>query len=745
MNYRTIAPLAAYIDRVGAEELNFRRFMIKDWRGSYYTQRVLITINGDRDIVCTDDEYAPTDTERAAIKAALQAVDFPKSVHAPKAKLKDLKTILGTGEHFLYEFFDQANGNVIMVQQRMVTEDGRKFFKSWSFWSDGQWRAMEPDGALPFWKPYPALGKSRIMVHEGAKAAKAVTDMIAKVDCTHPWVDELREYEHWGMIGGALSPHRADYAELRKVNPAEVVYICDNDVQGKDALPTVSRHWRRALKGVYFDDRWPASWDMADAMPRTDEFFNGQGKYIGPRLTRLMFSATWATDIIAAGPKGGRSQTMVRQDFAEEWLHCTSPEVYVHKDHPHIIHDEKDFNNHVRPFSDVDDTARILKRSKSSKTGALEYVPYQTSGYKAGHGDGNYINTHTPSDVRPMQGDPTPWLEFMQYMVEDEFNRTELMRWVATLVARPEVKMLYGVLLISEKQGMGKGTLGEKILLPLIGKHNCSVPADNEVTDSNFNYWAAHKRLAVIHEIYAGQSSKAYNKLKSIITDRYINVNKKFQAGYEIENWLHIFACSNSLRALRLSVDDRRWFVPKITEEKRPLSYWKDLNLWLREQDGIAIIKWWANEWLKTNAPVIEGANAPMTQAKREVVEEGYSAGQRMVLNFLREASERYADKKAFMLDIELQTMISTQLYEGRQNDKLERTRTIRRVAEGAGWYVNPSYARMAGFAPRGVRAKIITNSEELAGIDPAALVARPDAERIKVAEQAQAWFERPM
>jgi len=55
-------------------------------------------------------------------------------------------------------------------------------------------------------------------------------------------------------------------------------------------------------------------------------------------------------------------------------------------------------------------------------------------------------------------------------------DRIELMRWCATLIARPDIKMNYGVLLISETQGVGKSTLGEKILAPLIGKLNASFP-----------------------------------------------------------------------------------------------------------------------------------------------------------------------------------------------------------------------------------------------------------------------------
>ena len=36
--------------------------------------------------------------------------------------------------------------------------------------------------------------------------------------------------------------------------------------------------------------------------------------------------------------------------------------------------------------------------------------------------------------------------------------------------------MLYGLLLVSETQGVGKTTLGERILAPLVGWHNVSVP-----------------------------------------------------------------------------------------------------------------------------------------------------------------------------------------------------------------------------------------------------------------------------
>ena len=60
-------------------------------------------------------------------------------------------------------------------------------------------------------------------------------------------------------------------------------------------------------------------------------------------------------------------------------------------------------------------------------------------------------------------------------------------------------RMSYGMLLISEKQGVGKTTLGASILGPLIGTWNCSFPGENDIL-AQFNEWVAHKRLAVVSD-----------------------------------------------------------------------------------------------------------------------------------------------------------------------------------------------------------------------------------------------------
>jgi hypothetical protein len=139
-----------------------------------------------------------------------------------------------------------------------------------------------------------------------------------------------------------------------------------------------------------------------------------------------------------------------------------------------------------------------------------------------------------------------------------------------------------------------------------------------------------------VNEIYSGNSWKAYNKLKSAITDREIEVNEKYQRPYTIENWCHMFACSNSMRALRIEEDDRRWFYPEVTEDKWPRDKFEHFHNWLKS-GGLSIIRFWAENF---NGYVQKGQAAPMTERKKELIVASRTEGQQEVAE-LSEAINR--------------------------------------------------------------------------------------------------------
>lgn len=54
-------------------------------------------------------------------------------------------------------------------------------------------------------------------------------------------------------------------------------------------------------------------------------------------------------------------------------------------------------------------------------------------------------------------------------------------------------------MLISEEQGVGKPTLAEAILKPLMGEWNASTPSANEIVNSDYNGWIVRKRFSICH------------------------------------------------------------------------------------------------------------------------------------------------------------------------------------------------------------------------------------------------------
>jgi hypothetical protein len=675
-----------YIDRIGAIQINFRSYQVKEFKGKYYFEKAYIKINGDGTVTAPED-YMPNEAEAAAIQKAWVEGNIPKSIPARNTKGIHLMN----ADSKLYLFYDKED-RIIFAQER--TEP--KAYIPWSFWDDGEWRRMQPDGVIPFFKPRKRNmrdWKQKIMIHEGAKAAEAA--QLMKSD--HPWYDEFKDYEHWGIVGGALAVNRADYKDLREQMAQDTIYVCDNDHPGRSMLQWISKKYGARLTGIFFDNRFKSGWDIADPLP--DEFYNRDKLYIGPRFEHFKKPATYATEIIQPTEKGEKAYTVIRRHFQEEWYNIVSPEAFIHVDYPDRVLIPKEFNNFIAPYSQVPETSRLLVKDDAGKGVAIAYNPGRSPGLYTGPEGGQYINTHKPSTIKPWpkkkltEADITPFIEFMEHLIPVEHDRHQLLRWCATLIEKPGVKMHYGVLLISETQGVGKGTLGEKILAPLVGIGNTSFPGEEEIVDSKYNYWMAHRRLAVVHEIYAGHSSRAYNKLKSVITDFNIEVHKKYMADYRVENWVHAFACSNSPRALRLSMDDRRWLVPKVREEKRSEGYWESFHNWLNFDFGLAKIKKWAEEfgdYVKT------GQDAPWTSIKKEIVEEGFSDGQKLVANVLDAIKSEVNGEHVLISDYDLQDLIRDVVHEGHNSDRLEKPNTIRAIAKDRGWFIGAERVKVS-------------------------------------------------
>ena len=624
-----VPAVAQYFQRIGATPRSLMTAFIGEEDGGYKRDVCHIRIGRDGEVKVSEPTYAPTPAESAAIREALESVQLPVPAK-PKKRPSLPPDIANVDDAMIFSFLD-VSGDFLMLQQRIDFDSGKKAYLPWTFFDDGIWRRMEPEGLLPLWGLDQLKDESTAFIHEGAKAARACRELIEartpevrEQSKAHPWGKELSAAAHLGWIGGARSPDRTDWSILKKHGITRVYIVSDNDEVGRQAVSAISKAIGLPCMHVQFTDEFPSSFDLADPLPKA--FFKeteGVSRWVGPTFRSLLHPATWATDVIPPTTNRGRPKVVLRSSFKPQWTYVEESDVFVFNEMPEIIRDRNVLNNMLAGFSDAKDTAARIVSDYKGRVSKLTYRPDTTKRIIT-EGNSSAINVYTPGLIDPVEGDAAPFFQFLNYLCPSEGDRVFLERHCATLIARPGVRMKFGMLLISERQGIGKTTLAENILAPLVGHHNTSFPTESQIL-SDFTGWIARKRLVVVAEIYAGNNWRAYNELKQKVTDRHIDVNEKFEKPYTIENWAHIVASSNSITALRLDEDDRRWFCPEVNEQPWTKPQFVEFHAWL-QSGGLAIISHWAHHY---GSYFDVGDTAPMTARKKEMIQESQSEAQR--------------------------------------------------------------------------------------------------------------------
>lgn len=626
-----IKSIANYLQRIGAEPRSLSSAVVKEQSGKYWTDVATIRFSKKGEITVSDLQFGPTELEAASIAEECAKVEWPtmkpidRIVNAPAMiKNADPKDI--------YEFRNEEN-KIVFIQVR-IEQDGSKSYVPWTYFSDDEWRCTEPEGQLPLYGIETIKDNTTIFIHEGAKAAKYVQWMVSGETReardalkAHPWGQQFIGAAHVGWVGGALAPYRTDWAVLRKLGIKRAYIIADNDEAGRSAVPAISHNMRVPTFMIQFTDEFPVAFDLADPFPESMFKENdGVRFYTGPAFRECLHPATWATDQIPNPEGKGRPITVLRDCFKGLWAYIEEIDMFVCTEMPDIMRSEQILNKMLAPFSHVAETSRLILKAYQGRSTRVCYRP-DHDGLVVTFRGSSAINLHIPCQIPSIQGDPKPFLDFIDYLFVHKKEAEEALRWVATLIARPDMRMSYGLLLISEAQGVGKTTLGSSILAPLVGSQNVSYPSENDI-NADFNGWVAHKRLAVVNEIYSGSSWKAYNALKSVITDTDLTVNQKYMRQYEIENWCHVLACSNSMRALKMENDDRRWLYPEVTEVAWPKHKFVAFRKWLNS-GGLSIIKAWAENFEAAGGQyVTPSERAPMTERKLEMIEGSRSEAQ---------------------------------------------------------------------------------------------------------------------
>jgi len=227
-------------------------------------------------------------------------------------------------------------------------------------------------------------------------------------------------------------------------------------------------------------------------------------------------------------------------------------------------------------------------------------------------GQAALVNLWVDDGCSATDGDPSPLLEHIAYLIPDEAQRRHLIQWMAYAIQNPGCRPGHGVLLIG-KQGTGKSFLGQW-LRKIHGPANCAEVSTEEL-HSPYIDWLEGKSLIVIEELMASGRVELGNKLKPIFTASTHRINVKYQRPREIKITACFFATSNFPHAIHLEAGDRRWFViHSPAEPMEPAYYGRLANL-----DVGALRRYLETVDLTAFNPA---APPPMTVAKAEMIED---------------------------------------------------------------------------------------------------------------------------
>lgn len=274
-----------------------------------------------------------------------------------------------------------------------------------------------------------------------------------------------------------------------------------------------------------------------------------------------------------------------------------------------------------------------LKDERKTQVESLAYMP--------GHPrivndptEGRLLNTWRGMGVTP-RADPVGidnWLNLLS-------NNTtpDIAAWILDWMAYPLQNLgakLNSLLLIFGPSGTGK----DLFLQPLHTIYGAnSVKISNDEIKSAFTSLYAAKQLIHADELkrVRSESDAVNQKIKGMVTNSKITVNRKGDPEYKIKNVANLVITSNYYDCVKLDEDDRRaavvrWQPQHSTLDMRGIqSYWRPLAEWLTSSHGAAAVYAYL---LSRDLTLFDPAAwAPETNEKSQVIDAARNPIERFV------------------------------------------------------------------------------------------------------------------
>lgn len=367
--------------------------------------------------------------------------------------------------------------------------------------------------------------------------------------------------------------------------------------------------------------------ELSSADPRYDEGETAGklGRANGPRTCKSI-AADWYDGCKNCALYGGAVSTPLQlgtrspmiAKLMSEYVFVVKQRQYIHLPSGARLLDTQ-FSDKFRAFTGKETPHSLLNVDKfTRKVDTIDYLPGALDKFVQQDGE-TKLNTWTPSDLDSDAGDCALILQHFEYLVPDEKERDHLLDMLAHAVQNPSEKIRHAAIIMGG-QGTGKSFLG-KLLTKLFGQHNATTLTGEEVL-SQWTEKLGNVQVMVWEESGVGGQLEAYERMKPWITEEVQIVHQKHIVSYNARTPRLIFGFTNQQVPIRISADDRRFFIIKSPAEPKGADYYKMLF-----SQGVAQAS--AFLWMLQHRDISHfsaSAPPPMTEAKRELIEDSQPA-----------------------------------------------------------------------------------------------------------------------
>ena len=162
-----------------------------------------------------------------------------------------------------------------------------------------------------------------------------------------------------------------------------------------------------------------------------------------------------------------------------------------------------------------------------------------------------------------------PFLDHIKVVIANgnEMVYKYILVWIASILQRPSFKTETALVILGH-QGTGKNKFFTDIICKLMARYANENVSSIESVVGKFNAILENKKLLVLNELQSIDANKYLNSdaLKSVITDKSININQKNEPERLCENVANLILVSNNNIPIKVEGTDRRYMITKTSD-----------------------------------------------------------------------------------------------------------------------------------------------------------------------------------